>query len=523
MRKIREVLRLKHEAGLSTRQIAACTRMGRTTVIDYLRRVEQAGLDWPLDEKLSDEALERLLFPPLAVGRARDEPDWAALDAELRRKGVTLMLLWQEYKANHPEGYQYSRFCERYRLWKNSVDLVMRQHHRVGEKLFVDYAGQTVPVIDPTTGEERQAQVFVAVLGASNYTYAEATWTQALPDWLASHRRTFDYLGGTPAVVVPDNLKSGVTKAHRYEPELNRSYADLAAHYSVAVIPARLRKPRDKAKVEAGVLLVERWILARLRNRRFLSLEELNEAIDELLERLNERPFQKMDGSRRSVFEAIERPALRPLPAEPYVFAEWKKARVSIDYHLEIEGHYYSVPFRHAREQVDVRLSAATIEVFSGGQRVASHRRAAHRGRHTTLSEHMPESHRRHAEWSPRRIIAWAAKTGPATEALVEHILTARPHPEQGYRSCLGVLRLGNAYGEERLEAAARRGVAIGATSYKSIASILKSGLDQQPLPEEESTTVREPSRPHANIRGAAYYASVRTTSPAGHGPSESC
>lgn len=341
------------------------------------------------------------------------------MHAELRRPGVTLALLWQEYRLNQPQGFQYSWFCEHYRAWQGKLDVVMRQEHRVGEKLFVDYAGQTVPVIDRHSGEIRQAQVFVAVLGASSYTFAEATWSQQLPDWLGSHTRCFAFLGGVPEIVVPDNLRSAVSKSHRYEPDNNPSYRDLAEHYGVAVVPARARKPRDKAKAEVGVQVVERWILAALRNRQFFSLDELNSAIALLLERLNRRPFRKLPGSRHSAFEALDRPALRPLPEQPYVYAEWKKARVHIDYHVEVDGHYYSVPYQLVKKQLEVRLTARTVECFHANQRVASHLRSPHKGRHSTQTEHMPKSHREHAEWTPQRLIRWAEQTGPNTASVI--------------------------------------------------------------------------------------------------------
>lgn len=503
MRKIQDVLRLRWQAALPFRQIGLWVGIAPSTASDYVGRAEAAGLCWPLPEALSETQLECLLFPPEPVpGTIRPQPDWDYVHRELRRKGVTLQLLWQEYKADHPDGYQYSRFCDHYRVWQGKIDVVMRQEHRFGEKLFVDYAGQTVPVIDERTGEERQAQIFVAVLGASNYTYAEATWTQGLPDWIASHKRAFAFFGGTPEIVIPDNLKTGITKAHRYEPDINPTYHDLAVHYGVAIIPARVRTPRDKAKVEVGVQIVERWILAALRNHRFFSLHELNAAIAGLLDRLNSRPFKKLPGSRRSVFEAHERVLLRPLPQTPYTFAEWKKARVHIDYHVEVDGHYYSVPYQHARQQVNVRLTETTVEILQRGHRIASHARSWRRGCHTTVKAHMPPSHRHVADWTPERLTAWAAKVGPSTAALVERVIASRRHPEQGYRSCLGILRLGEAYGNDRLEAAAARALAIGAFSYRSLVSILKKGLDSRPLPQTEAHIVR-----HANIRGRAYYA----------------
>jgi transposase len=510
MRKIKEVLRLKASCGLSDRAIAHSCGIARSTVAEYVRRVEAAGLAWPLPENLDESALEALLFPPppapaSVTAQMRPQPAWAQLHLELKRhKGVTLFLLWQEYKASYPLGYQYSRFCDLYGEWRGRQDLVMRQTHRAGEKLFIDYAGPTVPVIDRRTGEVRQAQVFVAVLGASSYAYCEATWTQALPDWIASHVRALTYMGGVPQILIPDNLKSGVTSPHLYEPDLNPTYQNMARHYGVAVVPARVAKPKDKAKVEAGVLLVERWILARLRHQTFFSLAELNQAIAGLLLELNGRPFQKLSGCRRSLYEELDRPALQPLPPQVYEYAEWKKVRVHIDYHVDVDKHYYSVPHQLQGRKCEARVTATTVEVFHRGSRVASHCRSHLKGRHTTVAEHMPASHREHAQWTPERILRWAGEAGGAVAAVAARILESRPHPQQGYRSCLGVMRLGKQYGNERLEAACQRALATGACSYKSVASILKSRLDQQPLP---SPPVATPAIAHENIRGADYYA----------------
>lgn len=504
MRKIREVLRLFFAADLTIRAIARSIQSSPSTVGDYVRRAKVAGLGWPLPDELDDAALERRLFPPAKPkGHSRPLPDWAHVHEELKRKGVTLALLWQEYKAAHPDGLQYSQFCDTYRGWRGTLDVVMRQEHRAGEKLFVDYAGQTVPVVERCTGEVREAQIFVAVLGASNYTFAEATWTQGLPDWIGSHRRAFQFLGGCPEVVVPDNLRSAVTKAHRYEPDINPTYQEMATHYGVAVLPARVRKPRDKAKAEAGVLLVERWILACLRNRTFFSLAELNDAIRELLIRLNDRSFKKLPGSRRQRFESLDRPVLKPLPTAPYSYADWKKARVGIDYHVELEGHYYSVPYPLVKRQLEVRYTAHTVECFHRGKRVASHLRSRVKGRHTTLPEHMPEAHRRYGDWSPQRLIRWAEKVGPATAKLITHILSSRRHPQQGYRSCLGVLRLSKAYGDERLERACSRALLLNAYSVKSVESILKCALEDKPLPEQQELPL---PTDHDNIRGPSYY-----------------
>ena len=506
MRKLREVLRLVHEAGLGQRQVARSLNLSPSTVGEYRRRAVLAGLTWPLPEGLDDAALEQRVFPPPDARPAhlRPLPVWAEVHAELkRRKGVTLALLWEEYKATHPEGLQYSRFCDHYRAWAGRLDVVMRQSHRAGEKLFVDWAGQTVPVIDRTTGEVRAAQVFVAVLGASSYTYAEATWTQTLPDWIGAHSRALEFLEGATEIVVPDNPRTGVDRACRYDPDLNATYAEWAAHYGVAVIPARVRKPRDKAKVETGVQMVERWVLAALRNRTFFSLGELNAAIRTLIERINQRPFKKLPGSRASLFATLDRPALRPLPAERYVFGEWSKARVHIDYHVEVDHHYYSVPHALVGKQLDARASAHTVEVFHQGVRVASHLRSRARGRHTTLPEHMPEAHRRYAEWTPERLVRWAAKAGPATARAAEAILASRPHPEQGFRACQGLIRLGKSYGDARLEAACARALATGPVSYRRVADILKAGLDRQPTPALETTA---PGLVHDNLRGPEYY-----------------
>ena len=505
MRKIKEVLRLKWAQDLSNRQIAKACGIGRPTVKEYLRRATEAGLGWPLPCGLDEAELERRLFPPppSLPAQARGVPDWPLVHQQRRHKGVTLFLLWQEYREIHPEGYQYSWFCEHYRAWQGKLDVVMRQDHRAGEKLFVDYAGQTVSVVDRVSGEVREAQVFVAVLGASNYTYAEASWSQGLPDWIGSHQRCFQYLGGVPQIVVPDNLRAGVTKAHRYEPDTNPTYQDMAAHYGIAVLPTRVRRPRDKAKVEAGVLVGERWILAALRHRACFSLAELHAAIREWREKLNARPFKKLPGCRRAQFEALDKPALQPLPVEPYVYAEWKKARVHIDYHVAVDGHYYSVPHALIKKQLDVRITQNTIECFYRGNRVASHRRSHHKGRHTTVEAHMPESHRQAGDWSPERLANWAAQTGPATAKLISTVLTSRKHPQQAYRSCLGILRLGKAYGDEPLEAACRRALTLGSHSYKSIESILKHRLDDKPLADQQELALPED---HDNIRGPSYY-----------------
>jgi transposase len=505
MRKIREMLRLRLGEGLSLRQVSASLQIPFTTVCDHLRRAEEAGLTWPIPE-FSDEELEELLFAkPALPGQRRVVPDWSKVHSELRRKGVTLMLLWLEYRESHPDdGLGYSQFCERYRVWRRHLDVVMRQTHTPGEKLFVDFPGQRIPVYDPATGEiVLEAELFVAVLGASSYLYAEAIRSQELLHWVNAHVKAFEFYEGCPAILVPDNLASAVTKAHRYEPDVNATYQDMATHYGVAVIPARAGKPRDKAKVEAGVLLVERWIMARLRNRHFVSIAEANAEIAGLVAWINNRPFRKLDGTRRSVYLEIDRPALQPLPAKRYELSEFKEVKVNIDYHVEADRHYYSVPYIYVGEVLDLRMTVSTVEIFRHGKRVASHLRSFQRSRFSTDVAHMPESHRRHAEWTPSRIIAWTEKTGPSTARLAAGIMERRPHPEQGFRSCLGIVRLGTRFGAERVEAACRRALSASSFSYRSVESILRNGLDKQPLPTEQP----ERTHPtHDNLRGPDYY-----------------
>jgi len=458
-----------------------------------------------LKGKEYDAELERRLFtlPSFEPKPTRWLPDWDHVHKELKRHGVTLLLLWEEYRAQHVDGYGYSRFCDLYRDWLKTVSPTMRQTHAAGEKLFVDWAGDTVPVFDAITGQERRAHIFVAVLGASNYIYVEARWSEALPDWIGAHVNAFAAIRGVPGAVVCDNLKAGVTATCRYEPGINRTYQELATHYDTAILPTRPRKPRDKAKVEVGVLIVERYVLARVRKRRFFSLTELNVAIREIVVDLNARVMRKVGVSRIELLETIERPKLKALPSEPYQYAEWKKCRVAPDYHVEVDHHYYSVPSRLIRQEVEARITDTTIEVFHKGSRVASHVRSHLRNRHTTIQQHMPSAHRRYAEWTPSRMMRHAASIGPATIALIEAIMKAKPHPEQGFRACLGILRLERSYGSARLEAASKRGNEIGATTYGSIASILKSGLDKAYA--KEPTPEAPPIR-HGNIRGTGYY-----------------
>jgi transposase len=508
MRQVREVLRLKFVGGVPTREIARRLGVAAATVRATLKRFAAAGLSWPLPVEMTDAVLEARLFTAAGTKqghRRHVEPDWAAIHRELKRKHVTLQILWDEYIEREPQGYRYSRFCELYRSFEAKLSVTMRQIHVGGDKLFVDYAGDAVPVIiDRLTGEVRRAQVFVAVMGASNFTYVEATWTQGLADWIGAHTRAFAAIGGVPRLVVPDNAKVAVIKACLYEPQVNRTYAGMAAHYGTAVLPTRPRRPRDKAKVEGCVLIVERWLIGRLRHRVFHSLAEVNAAIGEMLSRLNEeRPIRRLGVTRRQLLEELDRPALQPLPAEPYVFAEWRLRRVGIDYHVDVDHHFYSVPHSFARAEVEVRLTARTVEIFARGERIAVHVRSSGNHGHSTVPEHMPSSHRRYADWTLDRIRQEAASIGPATSALCELILERRPHPEQGFRACRGILRLERAFGRERLEAAAARAIDIGGLSYGSVRSILDHKLDRQAANKRSADGV---PIVHHNIRGSRYY-----------------
>ena len=513
MRQVRDVVRMK-AAGISAREIAIRIGVAPSTVRLTMKRLANAGLDETAVAALSDEALETRLFSRVGTKqghRRRVEPDFALIHRELKRKHVTLQILWDEYIELHPDGYSYSRVCDLYRSFERRLSVTMRQTHVGGDKLFVDYAGDTVPVVvDRLKGTVRRAQIFVAVMGASNFSYGEATWTQGLGDWIGAHGRAFDAIGGVPNLLVPDNTKVAVIKACLYDPQINRTYAAMAAHYDTAVLPARPRKPRDKAKVEGCVLIVERWLLGRLRHRTFHSLGEVNEAIAELMRRLNEdRVIRRLGRTRRQLLEELDRPKLKPLPVEPYVFAEWRVRRVGIDYHVEVEKHFYSVPFRFARQEVEARITARTVEIFVRGERIAAHLRSSGNGGHSTIREHMPSSHRRYGDWTIERIRKEAARVGTTTTALCELILERRSHPEQGFRACIGILRLAKPFGPSRLEAAATRAIEIGALSYGSVRSILDKRLDQAPPTQAGKKQEPGPDAApilHPNIRGPRYY-----------------
>ncbi len=510
MRKVREILRLRFDCGLSYRAIARSCSVSAGTVYECIQRAEAAGLSWPVPDSLDDEALNQRLYadvpganhPPTAQ---RPLPDWALVHAELARKGVTRRLLWLEYRERHPDGYGYSQFCERYAAWCGKLHPTMRLTHKAGEKCFVDYAGQTLGIIDPDSGEIRQAQIFVAALGASSYFYAEAQWSQELPNWIQGHVRAFAFFGGVPELLVPDNLASAITRACRYEPDVNPSYHDLARHYGTAVVPARVRKPRDKAKAEVSVQVAERWILARLRDRRLVGLAEANQAIGALLDEINHRPMAHLGKSRHELFETLDRPALRPLPRSPYEFATFKKATVGIDYHVAFDGNFYSVPYKLVRQRLWVRATQHVVEILHHHQRVASHLRApGAKHRYYTLDEHRPPQHKHYLDWTPERFLSWAQKIGPATRKLIHTRLNAKVHPEQAYRSCLGILGLAKRYGNDRLEAACLRALRCGISHYRGIKNILDSRFDQLSLEFPENPPSPQPA--HPNVRGPGYY-----------------
>jgi len=484
------------------------TLVSPATVADLWLRFKAAGLEWPLGDSISDVALEEKLYPSKRLGAVTSKvlPDWKFIHAERKKKNVTLALLWEEYKVPHGEkGYEYSAFCEGYRTWRGSLNLSMRQVHVYGEKCFVDFAGQTVQIVNQHTGEITEAQVFVGVLGGSNYTYVEALHSQNLSCWISAHVNMVAFFGGCPRLVVPDNLKSGVKKPDFYEPDINPTYQEWAEHYKIAVLPARVRRPKDKAKAEVAVQLVQRWILAALRNRTFYSVSELNEAIDVLQDRLNRKPFKKMPGSREQTFQERERSQLRPLPSQPYDLGIWSgEIKVPFDYHVTADGRLYSVSYLLADKRVRIRLSSLLVEIYHDGLRCASHRRHFGPGPAITLAEHMPSSHRAYSKWSPERVLAWAGEIGESVNLLCAGIMERKNHPERGFRACLGVIQLAKRYGREPLLAACSKCVRIRAFSYKSVNLMLSKNLQERP--DSDSSATRMTAELHENIRGAAYY-----------------
>ena len=505
MSKVIEILRLKFGEKRSERQIALSIGAGKSTVHDVIVKAQAAKLTWPLPDGWSESDARRALFPGLAGPReaARPLPDWGVVRKELLRKGVTLQLLWEEYTEEHPLGYRLTQFCDYFSKWEKKSRLVMRQEHRAGEKTFLDFSGLRVPWLDLSTGEIHEAEVFLAVLGASNYTFALAVEDQKLESWVHCHLEMNRFLGGTTQVWVPDNLKSAVTKACLYDPELNPTYRQLARHYGITVIPARPHKPKDKAKVETGVKIAQRWILARLRKQTFTSVAEINAAIAPLLAGMNDKKMRHVNESRRGLFESIEKPALRVLPETPYELATWKTAKVAPDYHVEAGSHYYSVPYQLVGQQVDVRVARSSVEIFLAGKRVAAHKRSLIPYKRTTLLDHRPPNHRVRLDWTPERFVAWAQEHGPHTSAVIEILLSRSEHPEDAFRSCFATLRLAKLHGKAGLEAACEIAIAQNIVRPRSLRNILESGLHQgaksQNVPAAHTAT-------HENIRGRSYY-----------------
>lgn len=502
MRKVKEVYRLYYEMGLSPRKIAAALKMGRTTVRDYISRAEKAGLTTEEVKFFTEEELEAALFLLPAKKSNYPIPEWQNIHLEHKTKRVSLQVLWEEYIEVHPDGYSYGHFCELYQKYRKTLNVSMRQLHKAGDKMFVDYCGDTVAIIDKTTGGEKRAQVFVAVLGASNYLFAEASWSQSSEDWINSHVHALEFFGGVPKAIVPDNLKSGVTKANYYDPDINVSYLEFAKHYSTAILPARVRKPKDKSKAEGGVQYVQNWLLAKLRNLRFFTLSSLNKKIRELLIELNNRPFKKLPGCRYSMFKDIEEGALQGMPAKKYEYADWKHAKVNIDYHVEYKKFFYSVPWQNAQAKVLIRATSNTIEIFINDKRIASHIRTYQGDRYSTLSEHMPPHHK-FVRWSPEKLIEKGAKIGPSVKKVIENIINSRKYPEQGFRSALGILRLANKTGNKRLSDACIVAIRLGSPKYKTVRTILENGQDKKANAEiSEDQTLPK----HANIRGENYF-----------------
>lgn len=497
MRKTREVLRLHFECGLRFRAIGRSCRISATKAGEIVRAASEAGLSWPLPSELSDSGLESRLFGSNQTVTSKRLPDFGKLAKELKRKGVTRHLLWEEYRRDHPTGYGYSQFCEHFRRYLNQLSPALRQEHKAGEKLFVDWAGQTIGYQE--NGELKQASLFVAVLGASNYTFADVFRDQKIGNWCAGHVGAFEFIGGVPAATVPDNPKTAVTRACYYDPDLNPTYKDLAAHYGTAILPARVRRPQDKAKVEAAVGFAETRILAALRDLEFASFGELKTAVQEKRRELNERPFKKLPGNRRQAFEQLDKPALKPLPPTPFELGVWQQAKVWGDYHIQVQKHFYSVPHEHLGRTVDVRVADRTVEVFFDGKRIAVHQRSHKAGGFSTLAAHRPEGHNAIIQRSAESYLRKAQLTGPNTLAVIRHTLAHFPHPEMGFRSCEGILRLKREYGVERLEAACAKALERNLSGFRVIKNILKNNREHQ-------GSVAVPAVRHPNVRGSKYY-----------------
>lgn len=502
MTNIKEVLRLKYECNLSIRKIASCSKVSRSTISEILARFEQSTMSWPLPENYSDTELSQALYRDKTTSDTKVMPDFGQCFVELKRKGMSKHLLWEEYLAEYQErAYRYSQFCEHYTRWLSTQKRSMRQSHLAGDKLFIDYCGPTIPVVNPETGEVRNAQIFVATLGASNYTYVEASESQRLEHWLEAHANAFEHFGGVPALLVPDNLKAAVTKTDRYEPKINDSYRKLANHYRTAVMPARPYKPKDKAKAENAVLIVERWIMMRLRHRTFHTFKELNLSIRELMDSLNQRQMKQLGASRKELFDTLDKPALKPLPAQRYLYTEIKRAKVGPDYHIEYKKHYYSVPHQLVGQHVELEATSRLVKIYHQGNLVSQHPASTKEHGLSTYPEHMPSNHQ-YQKWSPERLLRWGSQVGAATQEVVNRLLMSKAHPAQANRSCLGLLNLTKKYGDTRLEQACKDALMVNKSYLRFIRNLLENHREGLLSTSSEST----PDIQHSNVRGPNCY-----------------
>jgi transposase len=512
MTQYREILRL-HSQGISQRNIAVSCACSRNTVSKIINRAEELGIAWPLEKDLTDGVLRQRLFASAEQPPTRKYPDYEYIHREMAKSGVTLSLLWNEYCENCRSSQEiplmYSQFCHHYQQYTMKTNATMRIGRKPGEQLEVDWAGQTASIIDRETGEIITMYVFVGVLAYSQYAYVEAFASQDQESWITAHINMYHFFGGSTRVLVPDNLKTSVDKAG-HSPVINKIYHEMAEHYNTAVIPARVRKPKDKPSVEGAVGVVSTWILAALRKQQCFSAVELNQAIREKLDVLNAKPFQKKEGSRHSVFMTEEKSFLLTLPATPYELATWKTATVQFNYHISVEKMHYSIPYEYIKHRVDVRMTRNVIEVFYNNNRVCSHPRLYGKsGQYSTMEDHMPENHKKFIQWNANRFISWAQSVGSHTAASVQAILASHKVEQQGYRSCMALLKLADKYGVVRLEAASAKALSYTPRpSFQSIKTILITGQDRletqpetkEPLPSSES---------HGFVRGADYYGRV--------------
>ena len=509
MRKIKEIFRLKYQLNLSNSKISKSLMISKSSVSKYIDYASEKGLSWEQVKDLSETELKNLLFfeeDKITNKSKKQLPDWKSVFEELKQKGVTLLLLWNEYKEEYPDGYKYSQYCDLYKKWRKKLNPSMRQNHKGGEKLFIDYAGVKVPIINSVEGKIRGANIFVATFGASNYFYTEAHFEQTKKNWINAHVRAFEYFRGVSEILVPDNLKAGVTSPCYYEPDINATYHEMSEHYNIVVIPARVRKPKDKAAVEVCVQVIEQSILAVIRKRQYFSISQLNKDLRYYMEQINNREMKHIGKSRKELFEIVDFPNLKPLPQRDFIFTEWKKAKVGIDYHVRFDSNFYSVPYKYIHSNTDIKATERIIEVFLNGESIASHMRAYEVYNYITKEEHMPQNHQDMLKWTPKRIKDWANKIGTQTGLLISELIKSRAHPEQAYRSCLGILGLAREYDNNSLELACKRANHFGSLSYKKVKNILKSGLFQEDT--EEAIINETVSSDHSNLRGKEYYQS---------------